>query len=101
MKYTETKKAVNDELLTSVTGGDYGDCDTERRKLFSHMYNEGEYVEVYGTMLHWHTRRALVLKVKYSFEGDEDNRIVTPVYYVVYDDDGCHDYVRADDIERK
>ena len=93
-------KAMNDEMLTKVTGGNWGDTFTEYTN-GTQLYKTGDTVEVYNTVFHVTTKRAVVMGVttEYRIVGGVTLSHV-PVYYVRYADNS-HEFVLAESIERK
>ena len=63
MKNTMTMKAMNDEALTLVTGGDLLDSYHEYQA-GTPMYKVGDIVEVYSTSFHCTTNRAKIIAVE-------------------------------------
>ena len=84
-------KAMNNEMLTKVTGGDNGDVSYERKNGIA-LYKVGDQVEVYRTDLHITTRRAVVEAVR-EYDG-----YIT--YYVVFLDSNKFKWVTANGIQR-
>ena len=86
-----TMKAMNDEALTLVTGGDEGDLEYEIASGKA-LYKVGDHVEVYKTPMHWFlTWGGTITKVKV-----EDK---CPWYFIELDN-GMYGWYYSDDIQR-
>ena len=83
-------KAMNDEALTFVAGGNNGDKELEL-KYDAPFYRVGDSVEVYVSSLHWHTIHAVVISSEKRSYG---------YFYIVEYDDKNVSQVTADDLER-
>ena len=93
-----TNMKVNDEALRFVTGGDYGDSDTEW-KTRTPMYKIGDTVEVYFGRLHWHTLQARIVGITTRKNDYSQDRFG---YIVEYTSRFWNkETVLADEIERK
>ena len=94
--------AMDDEALEAVTGGDYGDSNYEYENGVR-LYNIGDTVEVYFTPFHSSTTRATIEAItttKIKIAWYDWRNIKVPFYQAVFDN-GCYEWVTADDIERK
>ena len=86
-------KAMNDEALVRISGGDNGDSEIEKR-LGTRLYKVGDVVEVYTNWLHIFTTRAIIDAVGLDEKG-------YVCYHVIYfDNKGTIDLVSADKIQR-
>ena len=86
-------KAVNDERLTFVTGGDNGDAQKEMAGNYC-MYKIGDSVEVYKfTDFHVWTNHAVIIDI-----FDSKSNIIPRAYLVRYDDNSTR-WVSANEIE--
>ena len=86
-----TMKAMNDDALELVTGGNNGDSNIEKATNVP-FFSVGQEVEVYLMhYLHIHTKHGVILEVKRENSGF--------LYTVIRDDNLIKDYY-ADDIER-
>ena len=95
-------KAMTDEALELVTGGDYGDSNYEYENNIQ-LYNVGDSVQVYRTGFHITTVSATVIgvtKEEMSAHWYSTDTITAPQYEVQYAD-GTTEAVSADFIERK
>ena len=99
MTYTKMAKAVNDEALYSVTGGNYGDKKTELDNDIA-LYNVGDTVEVFTTSWHIWTKRGVII---FAERRRIDTTFVHGSFtlYTVKYEDGSTEQVSANDIERK
>ena len=94
--------AVDTSLLLYVTGGDSGDAVYECKNHVQ-LYNVGDYVEIYHTVLHIHTFRARIVQVKVWEDMCGFNmfdRYDVIHYFVKKDDADCGTWVTADRIQR-
>ena len=93
--------AVNDEMLRSVTGGNYGDEVYEYTNNVQ-LHYVGEIVEVYRNLFHITTKRATIISVRiakaYIISYQQPARDV-PAYTVRYED-GTTEEVLSCRIER-
>ena len=101
MMNTKIMKAVNDETLYSVTGGDFGDSKYEYENKTC-LYKVGDVVEVYVNSLHISTERGTIVSIgkdkchisMWSFD------LYEVPYYTVKLDKGITRCVPANAIER-
>ena len=102
MTDTKMMKAVNDEMLTIVVGGNDGDSKYEHDNDL-YLYNIGDIVEVYLTGYHITTRRAKIIDIstESKFTSWKDWSIINAPYYMVLYENNKYEWVFADSIERK
>ena len=108
MTNTKMIKAVNDEALEAVAGGNQGD-DCREEKSRTPLHNVGETVEVFRTFLHVFTKRGTIID---KFQVDVINSacrdwktnpdgLTMHWKYLVKLEDGSEECVTAEEIERK
>ena len=96
-------RTINDELLTKVTGGDWGDSNYEHDNGIQ-LYNVGDYVEVYTDHFHLFTMNAKVQNVsskKVITNWHNWNEIEVPFYKVRFTGGDRTEWISSDWIERK
>ena len=87
--------AMRDEMLTKVTGGNYGDSSFEKRSCIP-MYYPGDIVEVYTNFLHIFTNRGKIVKLKFQ---DFDKPYKYLVEFLDGNIAGNRDWYEASDFE--
>ena len=92
-------RMMNDEMLTKVAGGNYGDTCKEFDSGIQ-FYNVGDTVEVFNTLFHASTKRGVIEAVgeEYLHVRDFTGGYV-PKYFVRYSRNSA-EWVFANDIER-
>ena len=93
--------AINDEALSFVAGGDYGDSKYEHNNNVC-LYKPGDVVEVYTSKFHVRTVRGTVIRASMTeIEIGLCYRLTIPVpCYLITTENGVTDWYIADRIER-
>ena len=86
-----TVKTMNDEALTLITGGNYGDSRWEAL-CWIPTYSAQTVVEVYTNFMHLFTKRGTIIYLEFVKTGK-------PYRYLVEFEDGSRKWVEADDIQ--
>ena len=86
-----TRAALNDDMLTRVTGGNYGDTSRELKN-GEPLYKIGDKVEVFVDIFHWFTKTGVIIDRTITNDGS--------YIYCLKCNTGSTDWAYANDIER-